>query len=59
MEAGTYHVHGTGISPTGTEVELGILAPALVDAVVWKEGVPMLRIFDRLLPLASVREVWR
>jgi flagellar basal-body rod modification protein FlgD len=59
MEAGTYRVHGSGISPTGTEIELSILAPARVDAVVWQQGVPMLRVFDRLLPLATVREVWR
>ncbi len=58
VEAGNYSVRAKGISPSGTEVELGVLAPARVDAVVWREGVPMLRIFDRLMPLAAVREVW-
>ncbi len=58
MEPGNYRVHAAGISSTGTEIELGILAPARVDAVVWREGVPMLRVFDRLMPLAAVREVW-
>ena len=56
---GTYRVSGTGVSPDGSEVPLDILAPARVDAVVWANGVPQLRIFDRLIPLSEVREVWR
>jgi len=59
MPEGTYRVSGTGVSASGSLVELAILAPARVDAVVWVEGVPQLRIFDRLVPLAQVLEVWR
>ena len=47
-----------GVTPSGSEIEMGVMAPAKVEAVVWQEGVPMLRLFDQLVPLSSVQEVW-
>ena len=58
MPPGDYSVRAVGVTPSGSELEMGVLAPAKVDAVVWQDGVPMLRLFDRLVPLSSVREVW-
>jgi flagellar basal-body rod modification protein FlgD len=58
MPPGEYTVRATGVTPSGSEIQMGVLAPARVDAVVWQEGVPMLRMADRLVPLSSVREVW-
>jgi flagellar basal-body rod modification protein FlgD len=59
LAEGSYRVRATGVSPVGAEVELSVLAPARVDAVIWEDGVPFLRIGGDILPLAAVREVWR
>ena len=58
LEAGEYGVRAKGVTPSGSEIEMGVMAPAKVEAVVWQEGVPMLRLFDQLVPLSSVQEVW-
>ena len=57
LEAGEYGVRAKGVTPSGSEIEMGVMAPAKVEAVVWQEGVPMLRLFDQLVPLSSVQEV--
>jgi flagellar basal-body rod modification protein FlgD len=59
LPEGSYRVRAVGVSPVGAEVELAVLAPARVDAVIWEDGVPFLRIGGDILPLAAVREVWR
>ena len=59
LPEGSYRMRAVGVSPIGEEVELAVLAPARVDAVVWEDGVPFLRIGGDILPLAAVREVWR
>jgi flagellar basal-body rod modification protein FlgD len=59
LPEGSYRVRAVGVSPIGEEVELAVLAPARVDAVIWEDGVPFLRIGGDILPLAAVREVWR
>ena len=58
MPPGDYNLRAVGVSPAGSELEMGVLAPAKVEAVVWQDGVPMLRLFNRLVPLSAVREVW-
>ena len=58
LPEGNYRIEAVGVSPVGAEVPMGVMAPARVDAVVWQDGVPMLRVGERLMPLSQVREVW-
>jgi flagellar basal-body rod modification protein FlgD len=59
LPAGNYSLRASGDIESGAQIELGVIAPARVDAVVWVDGLPQLRIGGRLVSLASVREVWR
>jgi flagellar basal-body rod modification protein FlgD len=57
LPSGQYSLRGEAIGSTGEPVPLTTLVLARVEAVVFENGMPMLRVLGQELPVSAVREV--